>query len=239
MIAVHVCNLACRLGKGTTMFNILLVEDDPQVNKATRIFLEQNGYRVAPCLDARAAYDALYGVPFDLVVSDIMMPGVDGYELARSIRLMDERTPILFVTARDDLVSKERGFRMGIDDYLVKPIDLHELLWHVEALLRRAGVARDQRALLGAVELNAGTRECTCGGRDVKLTAREFDILFKLVSNPRQAFTRAQLMGEYWDAQAAPRAVDVHITHLRNKLGDSCGVEIKAVYGIGYKAVPA
>lgn len=221
------------------MFNILVVEDDAQLNRATCIFLEQNGYTATPCLDAGSAFDALYGSSFDLVISDIMLPGADGYDLARSIRATDARLPILFVTARDDLVSKERGFRLGVDDYLVKPVDLHELLWHVEALLRRAGVARDQKASLGAVELHAGERTCTCAGREVELTAREFDILFKLVSNPRQAFTRAQLMGDYWDAQASNRSADVHITHLRNKLGDSCGIEIKAVYGIGYKAVPA
>lgn len=221
------------------MFTILLVEDDERFSRSVQAFLERDGYAVTACPNASRAYDELYTGSFDLIISDIMMPGVDGYELARSVRALDDTLPILFVSARDDLISKERGFRVGIDDYLVKPVDMHELLWHVEALLRRAGAARNRCVELGNVKIDLDERACTCAGEEVTLTAREFDILFKMLASPRKTFTRAQLMGEFWDAGGSgARSADVHVTHLRAKLAHAEGFEIKTVYGIGYKVVP-
>lgn len=222
------------------MISILIVEDDAALARSMSAFLEQRGYEVMACAGATQAYDELYTRPFDLIISDIMMPGVDGFEFAESVRSLNKQVPILFTTARDDLLSKERGFRIGIDDYLVKPVDLHELLWRIEALLRRARIAESRRVTLGNVTLDADERSCTCAGAEIPLTAREFDILFHLLSSPRKTFTRAQLMGEYWDSGASSaRSADVHVTHLRAKLAAAEGFEIKTVYGMGYKVVPA
>ena len=222
------------------MIRILIVEDDAQLASSMAAFLEGNGYTVTACLNATKAYDELYAHPVDLIISDIMMPGTDGFEFAESVRALNQEVPILFTTARDDLLSKERGFRIGIDDYLVKPVDLHELLWHIEALLRRARIAASRKVSLGNVEMDADERSCTCDGEEIELTTREFDILFKLLSNPKKTFTRAQLMDEYWDSGASSaRSADVHVTHLRAKLSEAQGFEIKTVYGMGYKVVPA
>ena len=144
------------------MFKIIVVEDDRELNRAVSAFLNQNGYEATGCLSATEAYDALYGGNvFDLIISDIMMPGVDGFEFARTIREMDKNIPILFMTARDDFAAKQRGFRMGIDDYLVKPIDLEELLLHVEALLRRAGISTSRKLEIGSLVMDADERTVT------------------------------------------------------------------------------
>ena len=141
------------------MFKILVVEDDRELNRAVCSFLNQNGYEAYGCLGANEAYDALYGGNvFDMIISDIMMPDVDGFEFARTIREMDKNTPILFMTARDDFAAKQRGFRMGIDDYMVKPVDLEELLLRTGALLRRAGVANAHKLEIGSLVLDADER---------------------------------------------------------------------------------
>ena len=153
------------------MFKIIVVEDDRELNRAVCSFLNQNGYEAHGCLSANEAYDVLYGGNvFDLIISDIMMPGVDGFEFARTIREMDKNIPILFMTARDDFAAKQRGFRMGIDDYLVKPIDLEELLLHVEALLRRAGISTSRKLEIGSLVMDADERTVTVAGEDVPLS---------------------------------------------------------------------
>ena len=222
------------------MFKILVVEDDRELNRAVCSFLNQNGYEAHGCLGANEAYDALYGGNvFDMIISDIMMPDVDGFEFARTIREMDKNTPILFMTARDDFAAKQRGFRMGIDDYMVKPVDLEELLLRTGALLRRAGVANAHKLEVGDVLLDADERSCTVKGEEVNLTTREFNILYKLLSYPKKTFTRAQLMDEFWDADSSStlRTVDVYMTKLREKFADTDSFEIQTVRGLGYKAV--
>ena len=202
------------------MFKILVVEDDRELNRAVCSFLNQNGYEAYGCLGANEAYDALYGGNvFDMIISDIMMPDVDGFEFARTIREMDKNTPILFMTARDDFAAKQRGFRMGIDDYMVKPVDLEELLLRTGALLRRAGVANAHKLEIGSLVLDADERTATVNGEDVPLTVREFNLLYKLLSYPRKAFTRSQLMDEFWDGDTGSglRTVDVYMTKLRQK----------------------
>ena len=222
------------------MFKLLVVEDDRELNRAVCAFLNRNGYEATGCLSAEEAYDALYGGSvFDLIISDIMMPGVDGFEFARTVRDTDQQIPILFMTARDDFSAKQRGFRMGIDDYMVKPINLEELLLHIEALLRRAGISTSHKLEVGSLILDADERSAVLNGEEIPLTVREFNLLYKLLSYPKKAFTRSQLMDEFWDEESASglRTVDVYMTKLRQKFTDCKDFEIVTVHGLGYKAV--
>lgn len=221
------------------MFKILVLEDDAELNKTVCTFLNHNGYEATGCLNAGDAYDALYAGVFDLIVSDIMMPGVDGYEFAKNVRELSEDIPILFMTARDDIASKQRGFRIGVDDYMVKPIDLDELFLRIGALLRRAKIASSRKLEIGSFVMDSDEHTAYLKGEEVPLTKREFSILYKLLSYPKKAFTRTQLMDEFWDVdtETAPRAVDVYMTKLRAKLADCEDFEIKTVHGLGYKAV--
>ncbi len=221
------------------MFKILVVEDDKDLNRAVCSFLNQSGYETVGCPNANDAYNAMYEDTFDLIVSDIMMPGSDGFEFAKTVRGLNEEIPILFMTARDDFASKQRGYRIGIDDYMVKPIDLDELFLRIGALLRRAKIASSHRLEIGKLILDADERTAVLDGGEIPLTVREFNILYKLLSYPKKTFTRTQLMDEFWDAESntAPRAVDVYITKLRDKFSECTDFEIVTVHGLGYKAV--
>ena len=221
------------------MFKILVVEDDKDLNRTVCAFLNSSGYQATGCLNANDAYDAMYGTMFELIVSDIMMPGIDGFEIAKTVRSLNENIPILFMTARDDFASKQRGFRIGVDDYMVKPIDLDELFLRIGALLRRAKIASSRTLEVGSFSMNMDEHTATLGEDEISLTNREFNILYKLLSYPRKTFTRQQLMDEFWDAdtETAPRAVDVYMTKLRSKLSACEDFEIKTVHGLGYKAV--
>lgn len=221
------------------MFKILVVEDDKDLNHAVCAFLNQSGYNATGCYGANDAYNEMYGSTFDLVISDIMMPEIDGFEFAKTVRELNENIPILFMTARDDFASKQRGFRIGIDDYMVKPIDLDELFLRIGALLRRSKIAASHRLEIGKLTLDADERTAIFDGEEISLTAREFNILYKLLSYPKKTFTRTQLMDEFWDAETntAPRAVDVYITKIRDKFSECDEFEIQTVHGLGYKAV--
>ena len=221
------------------MFQILVVEDDRDLNRTVCAFLNASGYRATGCLSANEAYDAMYSTIFDLIVSDIMMPGIDGFEFARTVRSLNEYIPILFMTARDDFASKQRGYRIGVDDYMVKPIDLDELLLRIGALLRRARIAASRKLEVGSFSMDADEHLAMLDGEEISLTNREFNILYKLLSYPKKTFTRQQLMDEFWDADTdtAPRAVDVYMTKLRSKLAGCTDFEIRTVHGLGYKAV--
>lgn len=221
------------------MFKILVVEDDGELNKTVCSFLNHSGYEAVGCLNASEGYDALYGNLFDLIVSDIMMPGIDGFEFARNVRELNQDIPILFMTARDDIASKQRGFRIGVDDYMVKPIDLDELFLRIGALLRRAKIAASRKLEIGSFVMDADEHTAYLADEEISLTNREFSILYKLLSYPKKTFTRTQLMDEFWDAdtETAPRAVDVYMTKLRSKLSGCQDFEIKTVHGLGYKAV--
>ena len=218
---------------------ILVVEDDRELNRSVCFFLNQSGYEAVGCLGAEEAYDEMYKTTFDLIVSDIMMPGVDGFEFAKTVRSLNTDIPILFMTARDDFASKQRGFSIGIDDYMVKPVDLDEMLLRIRALLRRAGIAASHRLEVGGFIMDADERSATLDGEEIPLTAREFDLLYKLLSYPKKTFTRTQLMDEFWDVdtRASTRTVDVYMTKLRAKLADCDSFEIRTVHGLGYKAV--
>lgn len=221
------------------MFKILVVEDDRDLNRAVCSFLNSNNYDAIGCLGAEEAYDALYDNIFDLIISDIMMPGIDGFEFAKTIRDINKEIPILFMTARDDIMSKQRGFRIGVDDYMVKPIDLDELILRIGALLRRAGIASSRKLEIGSFVMDADEHTACWDGEEISLTNREFSILYKLLSYPKKTFTRTQLMDEFWetDTETSPRAVDVYVTKLRSKLAHCKTFEIKTVHGLGYKAV--
>ena len=221
------------------MFQILVVEDDSDLNRTVCSFLNQSGYVATGCLRASDAYNALYQSMFDLIVSDIMMPEIDGFEFARTVRSLDENIPILFMTARDDFASKQRGYRAGIDDYMVKPIDLDELCLRIGALLRRAKIASSHHLEVGNFVMDVDEHTAYLGEEEISLTTREFNLLYKLLSYPRKTFTRTQLMDEFWDADTAscPRTVDVYMTKLGSKLARCDAFEIVTVHGLGYKAV--
>lgn len=222
------------------MFKILVVEDDRDLNRTVCAYLNQNGFEAVGCLDVNAAYDEMYGgTVFDLIISDIMMPGIDGFEFARSVRELNADIPLLFVTARDDFAAKQRGFRAGIDDYMVKPVDLDELLLRIGALFRRAKIAAEKHLTVGSLTLDAEERSAVLDGKEIPLTVREFNLLYKLLSYPKKTFTRSQLMDEFWDADSlsGPRTVDVYMTKLREKFADCKDFEIVTVHGLGYKAV--
>ncbi len=221
------------------MFKILVVEDDKDLNKTVCSFLNHSGYEASGCLNANEAYDALYETVFDLIISDIMMPGTDGFEFARTVRTQNENIPILFMTARDDMASKQRGFRIGVDDYMVKPIDLDELFLRIGALLRRAKIAASRKLEIGSFVMDADEHTAYLNEEEITMTNREFSILYKLLSYPKKTFTRMQLMDEFWDVdtETTPRAVDVYMTKLRGKLAACEDFEIVTVHGLGYKAV--
>lgn len=221
------------------MFKILVVEDDHELNRTVCSYLSQNGYKTTGCPDANAAYDAMYGELFDLIISDVMLPGVDGFEFARTVRELNQEIPILFMTARDDFAAKQRGFRMGIDDYMVKPVDLEELVLRIGALLRRAKIAASKKLTVGNLTLDAEEYTSYLGGKEVPLTVREFNLLYKLLSYPKKTFTRSQLMDEFWDSasNSGPRTVDVYMAKLRDKFSACEDFEIVTVHGLGYKAV--
>ena len=221
------------------MFKILVLEDDQDLNHTVCSFLNASGYQTMGCLDANEAYNAMYENTFDLIVSDIMMPGIDGYEFAKTVRSLNEDIPILFMTARDDFASKQKGYRIGIDDYMVKPIDLDELFLRIGALLRRAKIATSHKLEIGKLKLDMDERTAVYDGEEIPLTTREFNIIYKLLSYPGKTFTRTQLMDEFWDADTntAPRAVDVYMTKLRGKFERCTEFELKTVHGLGYKAV--
>lgn len=221
------------------MFKILVVEDDRALNHTVCTYLNQAGFEATGCLNAQSAYDEMYGSMFDLIISDIMMPGIDGFEFARTVRELNQEIPILFMTARDDMASKRQGFRIGIDDYMVKPIDLDELTLRIGALLRRSKIAASRKLEIGDLLLDADEHAAYLSGEQIPVTVREFNLLYKLLSYPKKTFTRSQLMDEFWDAETSSslRTVDVYITKLRDKFSTCESFEIVTVHGLGYKAV--
>ncbi len=222
------------------MVHVLVVEDDVRFNQIVCASLNAAGYAVQGCTNASEAFDALHDSGADIIISDIMMPGIDGFEFVEDVRRINKRIPILLMTARDDLSAKRQGFRAGIDDYMVKPIDLDELLLRIEALLRRARIEDEKRLTVGKTVLDAEEVSVYVDGTPVMLTLREFQITYKLLSYPRRTFSRAQLMDEFWSGEtsASLRAVDVYITRIREKFSGCEDFKIVTVHGLGYKAVP-
>lgn len=221
------------------MIHILVVEDDAKLNKIVCTYLNDSGFQAKGCLNAKDAYEEMYNHLYELIISDIMMPEIDGFEFARTVREINKTIPILFMSAKDDLPSKQKGFQLGIDDYMVKPVDLEELVLRVRALLRRSNIETERKITVGNLELDADGMSAEIAGEEISLTTREFHIIYKLLSYPKKTFSRAQLMDEFWeiDSETSLRAVDVYVTKLRDKLSKCDGFKIVTVRGLGYKAV--
>ncbi len=221
------------------MINILVVDDDADLNRIVCTYLSDSGFQTKGVLSANEALEEMYNSLYELIVSDIMMPEMDGFEFAEAVRKVNSRIPILFMSAKDDLASKQKGFRLGIDDYMVKPVELDELILRVRALLRRANIEMDRKITVGNLTLDADAMSAEIDGEELPVTTREFNILYKLLSYPKKTFSRAQLMDEFWgiESETSLRAVDVYITKLRDKFSACDGFEIKTVRGLGYKAV--
>lgn len=221
------------------MVNILVLEDDVKLNQAVCTYLNDSGFNAKGCMHANDAYDEMYNNIYELIISDIMLPDIDGFEFAENVRSINRHIPILFMSAKDDLNSKQKGFQLGIDDYMVKPIELQELLMRVRALLRRANIEMERKLTVGNLEMDADAMTASVDGEDIPITTREFNILYKLLSYPKKTFSRAQLMDEFWEieSETSLRAVDVYITKLRDKFSACNGFEIRTVRGLGYKAV--
>ena len=222
------------------MVRILVLEDDANLNRMVCTFLNDSGFETTGCLHANDAYDEMYNNLYDMIISDIMMPDIDGFEFAETVRKVNKTIPILFMSAKDDLPSKKKGFQLGIDDYMVKPVELDEMLFRVKALLRRANIEMSRKITMGNLTLDADAMSAEIDGEEISLTTREFNIMYKMLSYPKKTFSRAQLMDEFWgmDSDTSLRAVDVYITKLRDKLEACDGFKIATVRGIGYKVVP-
>lgn len=221
------------------MIHILVVDDDEKLTQTICTYLNNSGYEAKGVLSVASAYDEMYSSLYNLIISDIMMPGTDGFAFAETVRTLNNRIPILFISARDDLPAKQKGFDLGIDDYMVKPLDLSELLMRVRALLRRANIEASRKLMVGGLVLDADAMSITADREDIPVTTREFNIMFKLLSYPNHTFSRSQLMDEFWgvESNTSLRAVDVYITKLRDKFAHCEGFQIKTVRGLGYKAV--
>ena len=221
------------------MVYILLVEDDIQFNKIVCSYLTDNGFNVVGCHSAAEALEEMEKMSFDMIISDIMMKEMNGFEFAESVRAINKDIPFLFLTARDDLHSKEKGYRMGIDDYIVKPVEMKEMVFRIEAILRRVNITNKKKITVGELELDSIESAAYFKGKNLGLSVKEFNILFKFLSYPKRTFTRTQLMDEFWgyESESTPRTVDVCITKLRGKIAECKDIEIVTVHGLGYKAV--
>lgn len=221
------------------MIHILVVDDDKNLNQTVCTYLNDCGFEAKGVLSVNEAYDEMYNNLYELIISDIMMPEIDGFEFAETVRQVNKQIPILFMSAKDDLPSKRKGFLVGIDDYMVKPVELAELEMRVRALLRRSNIEMERKLIVGNLEMDADGMTATIDGEEIPVTTREFNILYKLLSYPKKTLTRAQLMDEFWglDSGTSLRAVDVYVTKLRDKFSTCDGFEIKTVRGLGYKAV--
>ncbi|WP_312642719.1 response regulator transcription factor [Hydrogenoanaerobacterium sp.] len=221
------------------MFHILVVEDEKNLRRLISTCLERAGYRVFACENGVHALEILDCQHIDLMISDIMMPEMDGYELTEGLRQANYDLPILMVTAKETFEDKKIGFELGIDDYMVKPVDMNEMLLRVAALLRRAKIVSEHQMTVGNVKLDYNKLTVTTPEKSVELPKKEFYLLYKLLSYPQQIFTRQQLMDEIWglDAMSDERTVDVHIKRLREKFDSLEEFDLVTVRGLGYKAV--
>ena len=221
------------------MFQILVVEDDRSTARLMRTALQHAGYEVHAAGNGREALEVMEHQHIDLVLLDVMMPVMDGYEFAETLRAGGDTTPLLMVTAKGEPADRCRGFIAGTDDYLVKPFDLDELLLRIKALLRRAHAEAERTLRVGEVTLDCDALTLTRAGQAQTLPKKEFFLLYKLLSNPNKIFTRLQLMDEIWgiDSPTADTTVNVHVTRLRKRCEGFPEFEIVTVRGLGYKAV--
>ncbi len=221
------------------MFNILVAEDNADMRELFCTVLEENGYKAFPACDGEEALDVMDREYIDLIIADIMMPRMDGYELTKELRAAKYTLPILMVTAKDQIYDMERGFRSGTDDYMVKPVNVRELILRVEALLRRAKISSEKKITVGSTVLDYDAMTVTVDGVESTLPQKEFYLLYKLLSYPNKIFTRQQLMDEIWGlyTESDERTINTHINRLRDRFEGSRDFEIVPVRGLGYKAV--
>ena len=221
------------------MAKILIAEDDRDLNRLVSITLRNNGFDVTSCFDGAEALEQFDKNKYDALLTDVMMPNMDGFDLAQNVRDMDKTVPIVFMTAKDDKQSKMLGYALEIDDYVTKPFDVDLLVLKLKAILRRAKIKNDKELVVGNFCMNEEERVATIDGEEINLTVREFDLLFKLLSYPKKTFTRSALMEEFWDydSSATSRTVDVYMAKLREKTSQCDGFEIATVHGLGYKVV--
>lgn len=221
------------------MFNILVVEDNADMRELFCTVLSNHGYNSIPAADGMAALAVMEREYIDLIVADIMMPNLDGYELTQSLRDAKLDLPILMVTAKDQFDDMQRAFRSGSDDYMIKPINVNELVLRVEALLRRAKISSEKKIVIGSTVLDYDALTVTLHGKETLLPQKEFYLLYKLLSYPNKIFTRQQLMDEIWGmfSETDERTVNTHINRLRDKFADCGDFEIVTIRGLGYKAV--
>jgi two-component system, OmpR family, response regulator len=216
---------------------ILIAEDDENIRLLISRRLKPY-YKVLCAGDGREALDAMAAEQVDLLIADIMMPRMDGFELVQNIRHRGLSTPVLMLTANQSFDAKRMGFRSGTDDYMTKPVNYEELLWRIQALLRRANVITDDKIERGGIVLDSSKYAVAKGALSIELPKKEFELLFKLLSSPGRIFTKSQLMDEIWgyDSESGEETVKTHLSRLRSKIKDLEGIEIVAVKGIGYKA---
>ena len=221
------------------MFNILVVEDDKNLRKLIVTYLMKNKYNTFEATNGEQALEKIDKEYIDLIISDIMMPQMDGYELIKELRQANYEIPILLLTAKGDIDDKKEGFLLGADDYIVKPADMEELLLRVQVLLRRSKKASEKKIKIGDLILNYNQLSVTKNQKEYILAQKEFYLLYKLLSTPNTIFTRQELIEEVWglESESDYRTVDVHIKRIREKLSDVKEFEIIAIRGIGYKAI--
>lgn len=221
------------------MLKILIAEDDRELRHLFSHVLMKNGYSVKGVSNGREALDALDNDFFDLIISDIMMPVVDGYELVNTLREAGNMTPVLMITAKDSFEDMRRGFISGTDDYMVKPINVNEMVLRVQALLRRAQMISERRQVVGNTVMEIDSLTVTTDSESVVLPQKEFMLLYKMAASPGKIFTRHQLMDDIWgyDNESDTHTVDVHIGRLRERFRDSKDFKIVTMRGVGYKVV--
>ncbi len=221
------------------MNQVLVVEDDIDLNQVISRYLKSLGYNVISAKNGLDALNYFYANKIDIVLTDVMMPLCDGFELASTIREKDAVTPVIFMSARDDKPTKQKGYKLGIDDYITKPFDLDELGFKIKAILRRLSIDQKKEINIGNFKMNEEEHIATIDEKEINLSVREFDILFHLLSNPKKIFTRSALMEQFWDydSSTTSRTVDVHLSKLREKTKECNGFEIETVHGLGYKVV--
>jgi len=220
------------------MFNILVVDDNENIRNLIIMKLQVEGYHTFPAADGEEALEVMDHEHIDLMIADIMMPKLDGYELTADLRSSKYILPILMITSKERIEDKKKGFRAGTDDYMVKPIDFDEMMLRVEALLRRAKINNEKKLSMGEVTLDYDTLTVNTGSEEIILPQKEFYLLFKLLSYPKKIFTRRDLMDEIWglDSDTDERTVDVHIKRLREKFDHLTAFKIVTIRGLGYKA---
>ena len=221
------------------MFNILIVEDDKNIRKLMQIKLSAEGYNVITAQDGLEALDKIAESHIDIMIVDVMMPKMDGYELIKTLRENKNVIPAIMVTARSSIEDKSKGFTLGADDYMIKPIDFYELSLRIKAVLRRAKIVHDKKIIIGDTVLDYDLLTVSNGENKIQLTKKEFSILYKLLSYPEKSFSKSMLFNEFWDydSNTEEDVVKVFISKIRNKIAIFTNIDIETVRGVGYRGI--